>query len=108
MPQIYLQNFRDRTLGGALLRTLKYRPEFPDRFGSLEHARGVSRDLTILGESGSEWDFALQPGGGVDVALSDAVALRFGVDVRVLFDKPFSGDSHNQLRFTTGVVFRTW
>ena len=31
-----------------------------------------------------------------------------GVDVRVLFDKPFSGDSHNQLRFTTGVVFRTW
>ena len=62
----------------------------------------------VLGESGNEWDFALQPGGGVDVALSDAVALRFGVDVRVLFDKPFSVDSHNQLRFTTGVVFRTW
>ena len=62
----------------------------------------------VLGESGSEWDFTLQPGGGVDVALSDAVALRFGVDLRVLFDKPFSGDSHNQFRFTTGVVFRTW
>ena len=69
---------------------------------------GALLNGTILGESGSEWDFALQPGGGVDVALSDAVALRFGVDVRVLFDKPFSGDSHNQLRFTTGVVFRTW
>ena len=69
---------------------------------------GALVNATILGESGSEWDFALQPGGGVDVALSDVVALRFGVDLRVLFDKPFSGDSHNQFRFTTGVVFRTW
>ena len=29
----------------AQFRTFKYRPEFPDRFGSREHARGVSHDL---------------------------------------------------------------
>jgi len=35
----------DNPFSEAQFRTLKYRPEFPDRFGSLEHARGVSHDL---------------------------------------------------------------
>ena len=35
----------DNPFSEAHFRTLKYRPEFPDRFGSLEHARGISRDL---------------------------------------------------------------
>ena len=35
----------DNPFSEAQFRTLKYRPEFPDRFGSLEHARGVSGDL---------------------------------------------------------------
>ena len=35
----------DNPFSESQFRTLKYRPEFPDRFGSLEHARGVSRDL---------------------------------------------------------------
>ena len=35
----------DNPFSEAQFRTLKYRPAFPDRFGSLEHARGVSRDL---------------------------------------------------------------
>ena len=35
----------DNPFSEAQFRTLKYRPEFPDRFGSLEHARGISRDL---------------------------------------------------------------
>ena len=35
----------DNPFSASQFRTLKYRPEFPDRFGSLEHARGVSRDL---------------------------------------------------------------
>ena len=26
-------------------KTLKYRPDFPDRFGALEHARGFSQDF---------------------------------------------------------------
>ena len=35
----------DNPFSEAQFRTFKYRPEFPDRFGSLEHARGVSHDL---------------------------------------------------------------
>ena len=35
----------DNPFSESQFRTFKYRPEFPDRFGSLEHARGVSRDL---------------------------------------------------------------
>jgi len=35
----------DNPFSEAQFRTFKYRPEFPDRFGSLEHARGVSREL---------------------------------------------------------------
>ena len=35
----------DNPFSESQFRTLTYRPEFPDRFGSLEHARGVTRDL---------------------------------------------------------------
>jgi putative transposase len=35
----------DNPFSESHFRTLKYRPEFPDRFGSLEHARQVSRTL---------------------------------------------------------------
>ena len=35
----------DNPFSEAQFRTFKYRPEFPDRFGSLEHGRRVTRDL---------------------------------------------------------------
>jgi putative transposase len=35
----------DNPFSEAQFRTFKYRPEFPARFGSLEHARSVSHDL---------------------------------------------------------------
>ena len=35
----------DNPFSEAQFRTLKYRPEFPGRFGSLEHARAISRNL---------------------------------------------------------------
>ena len=35
----------DNPFSEAQFRTLKYRPAFPDRFGSRAHARAVSRDL---------------------------------------------------------------
>ncbi len=35
----------DNPFSEAQFRTFKYRPEFPKRFGALEHARSVSRDL---------------------------------------------------------------
>jgi len=35
----------DNPFSEAQFRTFKYRPECPDRFGAIEHARSVSRDL---------------------------------------------------------------
>jgi putative transposase len=35
----------DNPFSEAQFRTFKYRPEFPDRFGAIEHARSVGRDL---------------------------------------------------------------
>jgi putative transposase len=35
----------DNPFSEAQFRTFKYRPEFPDRFGSPEHARSLSHDL---------------------------------------------------------------
>ena len=35
----------DNPFSEAQFRTFKYRPEFPDRFGSLEHGRSVTRHL---------------------------------------------------------------
>jgi putative transposase len=35
----------DNPFSEAQFRTFKYRPEFPDRFGSIEHGRRVSREL---------------------------------------------------------------
>ena len=35
----------DNPFSEAQFRTVTYRPEFPDRFGALEHARSVSRVL---------------------------------------------------------------
>ncbi len=35
----------DNPFSESQFRTLKYRPEYPDRFGSVEHARAVSHDL---------------------------------------------------------------
>jgi len=35
----------DNPYSEAQFKTLKYRPEFPERFGSIEHARAVARDL---------------------------------------------------------------
>jgi len=35
----------DNPFSEAQFRTFKYRPEFPQRFGAIEHARSVSRDL---------------------------------------------------------------
>ncbi len=37
----------DNPFSEAQFRTFKYRPEFPDRFGSIEHARSVSHELFL-------------------------------------------------------------
>jgi len=65
-------------------------------------------NASVLRASAGDLNFALQPGGGVDIVLSSAVALRLGFDARVVFDRrPFAGDSINQFRFTTGFTYRS-
>ena len=66
-------------------------------------AAGVGQQASEAGVFAGE----RRPGGGIDVVLSDGVALRFGFDARILFDKPFAGDTTHQFRFTTGITFRS-
>ena len=39
------QRLNDNPFSEAQFRTVKYRPDFPDRFGSIEHARAIGHDL---------------------------------------------------------------
>ena len=73
----------------------------------LAGAAYFNANVPLAGLSENGWDFALQPGGGVDIVLSDLVAVRVGFDARILFDKVLSGDTSNQFRFTTGITFRS-
>ena len=67
----------------------------------------LNANVPLAGLSESDLDFVFQPGGGIDIALSDRVALRLGGDVRILADNPFAGDAAHQFRFTTGITFRS-
>jgi opacity protein-like surface antigen len=51
------------------------------------------------------WDSLWQVGGGVDIVLSSQVAVRAGLDGRVLSDKFLSGETTTQVRFSLGVTF---
>ena len=65
----------------------------------------VNASVPRAGFPDSAWEFAIQPGGGVDIVVSEHVAVRLGLDGRILLD---NGDHHtNQLRFTTGITFRS-
>jgi hypothetical protein len=63
---------------------------------------GVFEDW--FGVSGSGYFFTMQPGGGIDIGLSDAVALRMQVDVRTVF---IDGGHGTSFRFAPGIVIRT-
>jgi hypothetical protein len=54
-------------------------------------------------EFGSISHFAWQPGGGIDVRVSDALAIRVQTDYRVI---PFGTTAVKQWRIATGVVLR--
>ncbi|HLG54283.1 MAG TPA: hypothetical protein VI485_03065 [Vicinamibacterales bacterium] len=51
--------------------------------------------------SDSVTDFAIQPGGGVDVRLTERLAARFGADYRRIFSEDSDG---NEFRFLAGMV----
>jgi hypothetical protein len=51
----------------------------------------------------SETDFAMQPGGGVDVRLSNAVGLRVGANYRLIRSL---GETSKESQLVVGIVFR--
>ena len=52
----------------------------------------------------SEFPFAIQPGGGVDIKLSESIALRMQVDVQTVFA---DGEASRTFRFAPGIVVRS-
>ena len=62
-------------------------------------------EIPPVGLSLDALDFALQSGGGLDIVLSDTLAVRVGVDGRFIGDNPFR-DADRQFRFTSGITFR--
>ena len=57
---------------------------------------------TVLGISRSTTGFAIQPGGGVDIAVGPNVAIRLQGDYRALRDE---GETFGEVRFGVGAVF---
>jgi hypothetical protein len=57
---------------------------------------------SFLGESESSNGFAIQPGAGVDVTVSENVGIRFQGDYRLVRSE---GETGNEFRFAVGAVF---
>jgi len=71
---------------------------------------GAARaSISIEGQSQSNTDFAVQPGVGFDVRVSDRMAVRIGGDFRRVYGEndPDFGRSHSdEWRFIAGLVFK--
>lgn len=65
----------------------------------LAQSRAGVRGFSISGN-----DFAIQPGGGVDIGLSNSVAVRLQMDFRTIFSE---GEKFNEFRFMPGIVIRS-
>jgi hypothetical protein len=62
---------------------------------------GARASGSFLGEADSATDFALQPGGGVDVWFRRNLGVRVGADYRRIFSE---GEGVNEFRFHAGIV----
>jgi opacity protein-like surface antigen len=83
-----------QVLAGAAHARAKVKMDFPDELGGFQQY------------SLSETDFAIQPGGGVTIYLSDRVGVRLAADYRALVD--FSDeewDVASELRGMAGLTF---
>lgn len=62
----------------------------------------VHRAASLLGEGDSANDFALQPGGGVDIPLGSSMGARVQADYRIIRSE---GETSNEFRVGFGLVF---
>jgi opacity protein-like surface antigen len=74
-------------------------------FGVVKGSAGASSTAagTNIDVSASETAFAMQEGGGVDVALSDLLAVRIGGNLRFI---RFEGATSREFQLVTGIVVR--
>lgn len=87
-------------LGGARYqRALARLTPFVQLLAGVARASGGVR-VFRLSIAEAQTEFALQPGGGVDIALTDRVGARLAADYRRIFAE----DEDNEFRFAAGVV----
>jgi hypothetical protein len=69
---------------------------------------GVVRgSVEFMDESESESEFAIQPGGGIDLWLIPDIGIRVGADYRRIFIEDLEdGGGANEFRFHVGIVIR--
>lgn len=69
---------------------------------------GVARGtVEFLDESESSSEFAIQPGGGIDIWVIPDIGIRVGADYRRIFiDDIEDGGGANEFRFHVGIVIR--
>ena len=69
---------------------------------------GVARGtVEFLDESESSSEFAIQPGGGLDIWVIPDIGIRVGADFRRIFVDDIEGDGgSNEFRFHVGIVIR--
>jgi Outer membrane protein beta-barrel domain len=69
---------------------------------------GVARGtVEFLDESESSSEFAIQPGGGIDIWVIPDIGIRVGADYRRIFiDDIEDGGGSNEFRFHVGIVIR--
>ena len=58
---------------------------------------------SVFGITASETDLAIQPGGGIDYAMSSGIDLRFGGNLRFIRS---SGEVGKEFQFVAGIVMR--
>ena len=102
-------NFDSNNIANVQLYSILSGPKFTLRtvdriapFGQLLAGATYTR-LSAFGSTADAWAFALQPGGGIDIVMTDTVALRFGADTRIHLNSATNKD----FRFTVGITFRS-
>jgi len=65
-----------------------------------------SSGLTNGSETESTTDFSIQPGGGLNVYLTDSVGVRLAADYRTIMDFEEDTTYQNQFRLASGLIFQ--
>ena len=86
----------------SFMAGVRFRAESPKAIPFAQFLVGAVRGSAgFLGQSDSSTDFAFQPGGGIDIRVTDRLAVRAQGDFRIIKG---DGDTTNQFRVAFGVA----